>query len=69
MNRVEKIMNQPSLFIRVRQFVVAFLLLATIAVGVDSSYAQQGKATAGRSQFIPSSPSRRRWSASLMSTV
>lgn len=41
MNRVEKIMNQPSSFMR--QFILTFLLLATFVAGGDASFAQQGK--------------------------
>lgn len=39
MNRVEKIMNQSF----IRQFVISFLLLATLVVGGNTSFAQDGK--------------------------
>lgn len=39
MNRVEKIMNQSF----IRQFVISFLLLATLVVGGNTSFAQEGK--------------------------
>ena len=39
MNRVEKIMNQSF----IRQFIISFLLLATLVVGGSASFAQEGK--------------------------